>query len=516
MRKIILFIFAIVAINATTPTYESVTKLYIATFDRAPDAAGLEYWLKSGMSIEEIATSFFDQPETKAKYPDELDNIDFIVEVYANLFNRAPESEGLDYWLKELESGRITRATLILAVTNGAKGDDAKILAHKTIVGLAYAKDGRNDVDEAYKVMDGITADYKSVPYTLCEFGLSGCPVKPIPTPPVPGPTPPVPGPTPPANNTPVADAGEDQTTTCDNMQVDLNGSASYDDDNDPLSYTWTVKSKPENSVIVDGDLDSTAYPSFTPDKLGSYIISLIVNDGKEDSVVDDVNITVGVGIIMHNGTGYCTVVSLYTDRIWLDRNLGASQVCTESRDSGSFADDAAYVASQKDCFGDYYQWGRNFDGHQDSTSGSTTTQATDVNNAGNEFITESSDWADAAYSDGSQREANWSNTDGSSVCPVGFRVPSIAELKEETLDNGVSNRDTAFTNFLKLPSAGYRYYYSGSLYSQGSWGYVWTGSVNDSGSQAVYFYSDGAGTYYYARAGGYSVRCLRETSTQQ
>jgi hypothetical protein len=199
----------------------------------------------------------------------------------------------------------------------------------------------------------------------------------------------------------------------------------------------------------------------------------------------------------MHNGTGYCTVVSPYTDRIWLDRNLGASRVCE------SFNDTA--------CYGDYYQWGRNFDGHQDSTSGSTTTQATDVNNAGNEFITESSDWVEVADSDGSQREANWSNTDGSSVCPVGFRVPSIAELKEETLDNGVINRDTAYTNFLKLPSAGYRYYYSGSLYYQGEWGYVWTGSVYSSGSQAVYFYSGGADSYYYGRASGYPVRCLRD-----
>ncbi len=64
---VILFIFTVSNANgATEPTCESVTKLYIATFNRAPDASGLCYWLNSGFSIEEIAESFFDQPETQA------------------------------------------------------------------------------------------------------------------------------------------------------------------------------------------------------------------------------------------------------------------------------------------------------------------------------------------------------------------------------------------------------------------------------------------------------------------
>ena len=49
---------------------KNVTKVYVATFDRAPDKAGLDYWVNnSGLSLEAIATSFFDQDETKALYP---------------------------------------------------------------------------------------------------------------------------------------------------------------------------------------------------------------------------------------------------------------------------------------------------------------------------------------------------------------------------------------------------------------------------------------------------------------
>lgn len=45
---------------------------------------------------------------------------------------------------------------------------------------------------------------------------------------------------------------------------------------------------------------------------------------------------------------------------VWMDRNLGATQAATSSTDT------AAY--------GDYYQWGRDSDGHQFATSGTTTT----------------------------------------------------------------------------------------------------------------------------------------------
>jgi hypothetical protein len=43
-----------------------------------------------------------------------------------------------------------------------------------------------------------------------------------------------------------------------------------------------------------------------------------------------------------------------HTGKVWLDRNLGARQVCTSSTDAA--------------CFGDLYQWGRAKDGHESGT----------------------------------------------------------------------------------------------------------------------------------------------------
>lgn len=92
------------------------------------------------------------------------------------------------------------------------------------------------------------------------------------------------------ANNLPVASAGDDQSVTVGGL-VTLDGSASSDEDGDSLTYSWNIRNTPDGSAVTLANSD-TATPSFTPDKAGNYLISLTVNDGTEDSVVDRVRIT--------------------------------------------------------------------------------------------------------------------------------------------------------------------------------------------------------------------------------
>jgi len=84
------------------------------------------------------------------------------------------------------------------------------------------------------------------------------------------------------------------------------------------------------------------------------------------------------------NGLTYQLVTNPTTGRVWLDRNLGATQVATSSADS------AAY--------GWLYQWGRGSDGHQLRDSGTTSVLSnTDTPSHGN-FITRNAspyDWRD-------------------------------------------------------------------------------------------------------------------------
>ncbi|MCX8486231.1 MAG: hypothetical protein ORN53_03470, partial [Crocinitomicaceae bacterium] len=54
-------------------------------------------------------------------------------------------------------------------------------------------------------------------------------------------------------------------------------------------------------------------------------------------------------GLLLAKPWIYGTVISPYTAKVWMDRNLGASQVATSSNDAASY--------------GDLYQWGRATDG---------------------------------------------------------------------------------------------------------------------------------------------------------
>ena len=163
-----IFILLGVLLHAEAPTRESVTRLYVATFKRAPDSTGLNYWTNnSGLTLSQIAQSFFDQPETQILYPPETSNRDFIKSVYANLFNREPDEAGWDYWEKELNRGAFSKNRFIEAVINGAQDSDvsfdATILSNKTTVSLYFTENNLDDITLAKKVMINIDASSQSV-----------------------------------------------------------------------------------------------------------------------------------------------------------------------------------------------------------------------------------------------------------------------------------------------------------------------------------------------------------------
>jgi hypothetical protein len=119
--------------------------------------------------LEQIASSFFDQKETREKYPNIDENLNgFVDAVYWNLFGRHAEEAGVEYWVGQIESGAFTRSQFILAVINGALAetgnpDDAQILTNKATVGIAFAEAGLNDVGQAKEIMQNVTGEQASV-----------------------------------------------------------------------------------------------------------------------------------------------------------------------------------------------------------------------------------------------------------------------------------------------------------------------------------------------------------------
>jgi len=145
-------------------TKEDITGIYVATFNRAPDAQGLNYWMNdSGLdNIEDVASSFFDSTEAQEMYS--ATSSSYMVETaYQNLFAREADTEGLAYWTNELDNGYFSQSLMLQAMSNGALGQDAMILENKTTVGLDYAERGIDDMNNALSVMDNITYEYSSV-----------------------------------------------------------------------------------------------------------------------------------------------------------------------------------------------------------------------------------------------------------------------------------------------------------------------------------------------------------------
>ena len=91
-------------------------------------------------------------------------------------------------------------------------------------------------------------------------------------------------------NSGPVANAGPDQSVDVGDRVV-LNGGGSYDPDNDPLQYTWTMISVPGGSAAY-LDNASSMLPQFTADVAGTYLIELVVTDGTDTSLADQVRVT--------------------------------------------------------------------------------------------------------------------------------------------------------------------------------------------------------------------------------
>lgn len=240
----------------------------------------------------------------------------------------------------------------------------------------------------------------------------------------------------------------------------------------------------------------------------------------KDYQPVEEAKSTLTEEEIHFKGLTYKVVTSPITRKKWLDRNLGASQACTASSD--------------EKCYGDYYQWGRLADGHEKADSAITEILASNINNAGREFIVSYFDWLSlddnsiVIDGDGEMRSRRWSVSDGSGVCPAGFAVPTIQELEEETTDYSgannlntgavkVINSTTAFENFLKLPVAGYRESdknLSSIIAGIDIVGGVWSSSAILDKSKGIGFVDDSANSSRTDRRSlGFPVRCIKDNT---
>jgi len=111
-------------------------------------------------------------------------------------------------------------------------------------------------------------------------------------------------------NAAPVANAGTDQSVMV-GTAVTLDGSTSSDANRDPLTYQWSVVTRPTGSAAALSSAVAVR-PVVTPDLPGTYVFSLVVSDGVSSSLPDLVVVqaaSVNAAPVAHAGTDQTVVV---------------------------------------------------------------------------------------------------------------------------------------------------------------------------------------------------------------
>lgn len=204
------------------------------------------------------------------------------------------------------------------------------------------------------------------------------------------------------------------------------------------------------------------------------------------------------------------TTVRAGDGNIWLQQNLGSTQV--------------AALVNDTDAYGDLFQWGRWDDGHQ--LRNSPIVSVPSVNRpdglAGiHAFVTGSPGWWNINDGNDAWTEKNASEvTETAGVDPckaIGpeWKMPSLAEWTDVVNNENITNPVKGLGSNLKLPVAGSRSYTDGSFNFEGKRGYYWSSTPTGAGGKYLYIGS----TVVNPSAGGpkgqgASVRCIKPAAS--
>jgi hypothetical protein len=106
-------------LGAPEAQLKDVALLYHAAFGRAPDMGGLNFYVKSGESVSQVAQDFLASPEWQAGHAAASDSA-FIDQLYHQVLGRAADSAGAGYWLAQLGGG-VSRADALLQFARSAE-----------------------------------------------------------------------------------------------------------------------------------------------------------------------------------------------------------------------------------------------------------------------------------------------------------------------------------------------------------------------------------------------------------
>ena len=224
------------------------------------------------------------------------------------------------------------------------------------------------------------------------------------------------------------------------------------------VSYIVGLNAAGNTKIKISPDdlINFNNYPTETYHQNIGFLAGVNLNGDKVKIAQNKVGKSTFTGGVW-NGLTYYTVTSPRTGKVWLDRNIGATQVATSATDSNSF--------------GFLFQFGRSADNHQFRNSATTTTQEVSETNTSSNFVLNSNTWS--ANLSNKVWLPDWEGKAMNDVCPPGFRIPTPAEVTAEFAGFSSGNLAGAFSSFLKISASEIRDNYNGSITNYGH-AYLW------------------------------------------
>jgi hypothetical protein len=132
-------------------SYTTIQQAFIAYYQRPADPGGLRFWADrleaNGGDINEVIDAFGTSQESEDLYgPINTSTIgDVIDSIYLALFNREPDAAGKQFYIDGFNNGTYTAASIAYNILVGAQNSDAVAVTNKTQVSMEFTQacDGR-------------------------------------------------------------------------------------------------------------------------------------------------------------------------------------------------------------------------------------------------------------------------------------------------------------------------------------------------------------------------------------
>ena len=144
---------------------QQIAALYSGIFNRAPDKQGLEFWvaqMEGGLSLSAIAEGFTNHPVFTETYSG-MTNLQMVSALYMNMLGSAGDEEGIQYWVEKLDGGE-SFGQVVSEFISGALTIDLDAM-------LQSGELNQNDYDAAVARQATITNKVDAGLYFVEKFG---------------------------------------------------------------------------------------------------------------------------------------------------------------------------------------------------------------------------------------------------------------------------------------------------------------------------------------------------------